>query len=181
MIVLNMIRSDPSDITSLYAMSVGAAKLSDLQKDPSIITKNTSSPVKYNNPLELENPYSSSSSFFWVRTDNTGTVFDLFSIQLYDYPLAGNNLKTAARDSWAKCCSSGTPLADGQAIKCIGNPNIYEIDRYEGNNTYSAYTDPATAASWDPNWGNPTMTDCDKFTKVASRGKNPNPCADCRL
>jgi hypothetical protein len=99
MLTLNMIRTNPSDIYSLNAISVGAALLSELQNDPSSIQ--TSSPVTYSPNTTLENPDSSASSFIWVRVDGTMT-YDLFSVQLYDYPLAGTYLQAAALDNWAQ-------------------------------------------------------------------------------
>jgi hypothetical protein len=99
MITLNMIRTNPSDIYSLNAISIGAALLSDLQTDPSNIQ--TSTPITYSPSTNLENPDSSSSSFMWVRVSNTMT-YDLFAIQLYDYPLTGTYLQNAALDNWAQ-------------------------------------------------------------------------------
>jgi hypothetical protein len=99
MITLNMIRTNPSDIYSLNAISVGAALLSDLQNDPSNIQ--TSTPITYSPSSNLENPDSSASSFMWVRVSNTMT-YDLFAIQLYDYPLTGTYLQNAALDNWAQ-------------------------------------------------------------------------------
>jgi hypothetical protein len=98
-ITVNANRTNPSDIYSLNSLTIGAALLSDLQSDPSMLRK--SSPVVWTDRTSLDNPDSSSGGWFIV-TGNPICQFDLFSIQMFDYILAGDNLRHVANGDWAK-------------------------------------------------------------------------------
>jgi hypothetical protein len=98
-ITLNANRTNASDIYSLNSLTIGAALLSDLQSDPSMLRK--SSPVVWTDRTSLDNPNSSSGGWFLV-TANSDCQYDLFSIQMFDYILAGVNLGHVANGDWAK-------------------------------------------------------------------------------
>ena len=99
-ITLKAIRGVENDIKSLRSLKVGAATVSDLQKDPSKLTE--SSELFWSNSKQLDNPDNSSSLFFLLTTQQGAVQYDLFSIQMYDYILSGENLRTAAYDRWPK-------------------------------------------------------------------------------
>lgn len=98
-ITLNANRTDASDIYSLNSLTIGAALLSDLQIDPTKLQK--SSPVVWTDRTSLDNPNSGSGGWFIVG-GAANCQFDLFSIQMFDYILAGENLGHVANGDWAK-------------------------------------------------------------------------------
>jgi hypothetical protein len=97
-ITLKAIRGTENDITTLKSLKVGAATVSDLQKDPSKLKE--SSELFWANSKQLDNPDNNSSLFFLLATDQGAIQYDLFSIQMYDYVLSGENLRTTAYDAW---------------------------------------------------------------------------------
>ena len=97
-ITLNANRTNASDIYSLNSLTVGAALLSDLQNDPTMLKQ--SSPVVWPNPKSLDNPDSSASDFF-LLTGDANCQYDLFSLQMFDYSLSGDNLGHVANGDWA--------------------------------------------------------------------------------
>jgi hypothetical protein len=98
MITMTANRTTASDIYSLNSLTVGAALLTDLQNDPNSLRQ--TSPLAWPNPRSLDNPDSGASDFFLIGGD-ANCQFDLFSIQMYDYPLTGANLAHAANGDWA--------------------------------------------------------------------------------
>lgn len=90
-------RTNPSDIYSLNSLTVGAALLTDLQNNPSALTK--TSPLVWPNPRSLDNPDSGASDFFLI-TGDANCQFDLFSLQMFDYEVSGENLGHVANDDW---------------------------------------------------------------------------------
>ena len=97
-ITLNANRTNASDIYSLNSLTVGAALLSDLQNDPTLLMQ--SSPVVWPNPKSLDNPDSGASDFF-LLTGDANCQYDLFSLQMFDYSLSGDNLGHVANGDWA--------------------------------------------------------------------------------
>jgi len=97
-ITLTANRTNASDIYSLNSLTVGAALLTDLQENPESLVKST--PLVWPNPRHLDNPDSSYSHFLLIRGD-ANCQFDLFSLQLFDYVLSGDNLKHVANSDWA--------------------------------------------------------------------------------
>jgi hypothetical protein len=91
-------RTNASDIYSLNSLTVGAALITDLQENPDSLVK--SSPLVWPNPRHLADPDSSNSNFFLIRGD-ANCQFDLFSLQMFDYVLSGDNLKHVANADWA--------------------------------------------------------------------------------
>jgi hypothetical protein len=104
MITMTANRTNQSDIYSLNSLTVGAALLTDLQNDPSLL-RQTSARV-WPNPKSLDNPDSGASDFFLI-TGDANCQFDLFSLQMYDYVLSGENIGHAANGDWA------TPTPNG--------------------------------------------------------------------
>jgi hypothetical protein len=96
-ITLKAIRGRENDVSTLTSLQVGAGLVSDLQVNPSSLKE--SSPLTWPNKLHLEDPDSKLSRFFLIRGDQS-TTFDLFSIELYDYILNGENLQYAANMEW---------------------------------------------------------------------------------
>ena len=96
-ITLKSVRTTESDISSLVGLKVGAAKVSDLQTNPSSFKE--SSTVMWPNKLHLENKDSNIGRMFFIKADASVT-FDIYSIELYDYVLAGDNLQRAANVDW---------------------------------------------------------------------------------
>jgi hypothetical protein len=94
LIVWKILRSNESDISSLYGYQVGAAKLTDLQKSPSAYKE--SSKVVY--PAPLEDPNSPNANFMWIQSEFM--AFDLFWIHCFDYSLSGVNLQREANNDW---------------------------------------------------------------------------------
>ena len=105
LITLNAIRSNEGDVKTLSALKVGAARLSDLQKDPGSIKY--SEPLVWPNKNNLDDPNSTTAAYMVIKSDggfiqrNWTTDFDLFHIQMYDYILGGENMKHAAKGDWA--------------------------------------------------------------------------------
>jgi hypothetical protein len=105
LITLNAIRTNESDVSTLSSMQVGAARVSDLKTDPSALK--VSQPLVWPSKVQLENPDTSAGCFMMVKADGAfynrswSIDFDLFSIQMYDYMLSGDNLKHAAKGDWA--------------------------------------------------------------------------------
>ena len=97
-ITLRMLRSNDSDIYSLNGLQVGAAPLLELQD--SVQSFMESSPLMFSDPRQLENPDAGYVTNFFIPP-STICEFDLFALQLYDYKLAGSNLKRAANNDWA--------------------------------------------------------------------------------
>jgi hypothetical protein len=97
-ITLKAIRGTENDIKTLRSLKVGAATVSELQRDPSKLKE--TSELSWANSRHLDSPDNNSSLFFLINTDAGAVQYDLFSIQMYDYILAGENLRTAAYDSW---------------------------------------------------------------------------------
>jgi hypothetical protein len=97
-ITLTANRTTASDIYSLNSLTVGAALVTDLQEDPASLVQ--SIPLVWPNPRHLDNPDSSHASFFLIRAD-ANCHFDLFSVQMFDYVLSGENLKHVANADWA--------------------------------------------------------------------------------
>jgi hypothetical protein len=105
LITLRAIRGVEGDISTLKSLQIGAATISDLQKNPSSLKE--SSPVTWPNPLHLDNPNSGASLFFLFNSNNIltqtpGCNYDLFGVHMYDYYLTGENLKHAALNDWAQ-------------------------------------------------------------------------------
>jgi len=103
-ITLKAIRGTENDITTLKSLKVGAATVSELQKDPSKLKE--SSELFWANSRQLDNPDTSSSLFFLINTDAGAIQYDLFSIQMYDYVLSGENLRTTAYDAWPQATTN---------------------------------------------------------------------------
>jgi len=105
LITLNAIRTNEADVSTLSSLQVGAARITDLQNDPS--SMKYSQPLTWPNKLKLENPDTSAGVFMLVKSDgafiqrNWSVNFDIFHIQMYDYLLSGENMKHAARGDWA--------------------------------------------------------------------------------
>ena len=97
-ITLTANRTTASDIYSLNSLTVGAALVTELQEDPASLVQ--SIPLVWPNPRHLDNPDSSHSTFFLIRAD-ANCQFDLFSLQMFDYVLSGENLKHVANADWA--------------------------------------------------------------------------------
>jgi hypothetical protein len=97
-ITINANRTTATNIDSLNSLSVGAGILSELQSDPSKIR--LSSPVAWANPRHLEDSNSGASHYFYINGD-ANCQFHLYSLQMYDYILTGENLGHAANNSWA--------------------------------------------------------------------------------
>jgi hypothetical protein len=89
-------RVSETDLNTLVSVSVGAGGLTDLQSDPANIKE--SSPLMWPNPKHLDNSDSGASNYFLIS--GSGCAFDLFSIDLYDYPVKGVNLQHAANQDW---------------------------------------------------------------------------------
>jgi hypothetical protein len=96
-ITIRMNRSNDSDIYSLNSIQIGAAPLVELQDSAQSFMESTA--WVYPNPKDLENPDSPDSCKFLI-TGNLACVFDLFTVQLYDYRLEGANLVRAANNDW---------------------------------------------------------------------------------
>ena len=94
-ITLKALRKSEGDLTTLYALQVGAATLSDLQNDISALKE--TSPLTWN-PTSLARPGLANSIFM---VGEAASQFDLFSIQLFDYTVTGENLKHVVNDDWA--------------------------------------------------------------------------------
>jgi hypothetical protein len=94
-ITLKALRKSEGDLTTLYALQVGAATLSDLQNDISSLKE--TSPLAWN-PTSLARPGLANSLFI---VGEAASQFDLFSIQLFDYTVTGENLKHVVNDDWA--------------------------------------------------------------------------------
>ena len=103
-ITLKAIRGTENDITTLKSLKVGAATVSELQRDPTKLKE--SSELFWSNSRQLDNPDTSSSLFFLINTHTGAVQYDLFSIQMYDYVLSGENLRTSAYDSWPQAATN---------------------------------------------------------------------------
>ena len=100
-ITLKMVRSLENDINSLYGMQIGAAKLSDLQSStatPSMLKE--SSILSWGNKLHLNNPTGTSSHGMLIRSERSS--YDLFGIDMYDYSMPFDKLRTAAKGTWGQ-------------------------------------------------------------------------------
>lgn len=97
MITITANRTNPSDIYTLNSLTVGAGLLTDIQNTPSSLRQ--TSPLVWPNPKSLDNPDSGASDFFLI-TGDSNCQFDLFSLQMYDYVLSGENLSRAANGNW---------------------------------------------------------------------------------
>jgi hypothetical protein len=97
MITMNANRTNASDIYSLNSLTVGAGLLTDLQNTPSLLAQ--TAPLVWPNPIHLDNPESGASDYFVIKGD-ANCQFDLFSLQMYDYVLSGENLSRAANGNW---------------------------------------------------------------------------------
>ena len=95
-VTLKAVRTNENDISTLVGMKVGAAKVSDLQTNPSSLQE--SSLVTWPNKLQLENMEGNNNRFIYVNASSA--AFNLYSIELYDYVLAGDNLQHAANIDW---------------------------------------------------------------------------------
>jgi len=93
-ITLKALRKSEGDLTSLYALQVGAATLSDLQNDISSLKE--TSPLAWNPPSLARAGLAN--SMYIVGEANS--QFDLFSMQLFDYVVTGENLKHVVNDDW---------------------------------------------------------------------------------
>jgi hypothetical protein len=110
-ITMNANRTNPSDIYSLNSLTIGAALLSDLQNDPSLLRQ--SSPVVWTNSRSLENPDAATGSFFYFKGESN-CEFDLFSLQMFDYAVTGENLGHVANADWSTPAANEptTPITD---------------------------------------------------------------------
>jgi len=97
LITLKVIRTNQNDIDTVSSLQVGAASVSQLKDSPSNLVE--SSIVTWPNKQHLENKASNVSRFFLITADNS-ISFDLFSIEMYDYILSGDNLQHAAEMDW---------------------------------------------------------------------------------
>jgi hypothetical protein len=95
LIVIRMLRDDENDIYSLSSLQFGVGKLSYIQSNPSALKQ--SSPIKYSNPSQLENP----------DTTNAYTLYfgqyascNIYWLRMFDYNLTGDNLKRDANNNW---------------------------------------------------------------------------------
>ena len=95
-VTLKAIRTNENDISTLVGMKVGAAKVSDLQSNPTSLQE--SSLVTWPNKLQLENKDGTNDRFIYVNASSA--TFNLYSIELYDYVLGGDNLQHAANMDW---------------------------------------------------------------------------------
>jgi hypothetical protein len=114
-ITINANRTTANDINTLNSLSIGAGLLSELQTDPTKISQ--SSAVAWPNPRSLDNSSTATSRYF-VFAGDANCQFDLFSLQLYDYTLSGQNLVSAANNSWAT-------MAPNSPTAAIINQNPY--------------------------------------------------------
>jgi hypothetical protein len=105
LVTLKAIRTNESDVSTLTSLQVGAARVSELQNDANALKQ--SQPLVWPNKLHLENPDTSTGCFMLIVSygsffqRNWTVDFDLFSINMYDYMLTGDNLKSAAKGDWA--------------------------------------------------------------------------------
>jgi hypothetical protein len=97
LITLKVIRTNQNDIDTVSSLQVGAASVSQLKDSSSNLVE--SSIVTWPNKQHLENKASNVSRFFLITADNS-ISFDLFSIEMYDYILSGDNLQHAAEMDW---------------------------------------------------------------------------------
>jgi hypothetical protein len=107
LITLRAIRTVEGDVNSLKSLQVGAGLISDLQKNPSRLKEAT--PLVWANSMHLDNPNTGTALFPLFLTNNIirpgeggSCEYDLFSMQLYDYYLSGENMKHAAYNDWAQ-------------------------------------------------------------------------------
>lgn len=106
LITLKALRSSEGDPSTLTSLQVGAALVSDLQNDPTTLKESTA--VTWPNKSHLEDPNSNNSRMMFINPSMTGwpgsplspCEFNLFSIEMYDYILAGDNLQHAANMDW---------------------------------------------------------------------------------
>ena len=105
-ITLKAIRTTENDINTLTGLKVGAAKVVDLQSNPSSLQE--SSVVTWPNRLQLENKDANNNRFFYIK-GSSAVTFNLYSIELYDYVLAGDNLQHSANMSWPKGPQGSNP------------------------------------------------------------------------
>ncbi len=96
-VTLRMIRATAGDPLQITSMQVGAGVLSILQQNPSAFTE--SKEFRYSNPSQLDK--SNLSNQFLV-TSPRGCFYDLFSIQLFDYPVTRTQLQIIAKDDWSR-------------------------------------------------------------------------------
>jgi hypothetical protein len=104
-ITLKAVRTNENDITTLVGMKVGAARVSDLQTNPSSLQE--SGIVTWPNKLQLENKDANNNRFIYVN--GSSAAFNLYSIELYDYVLAGDNLQHAANMDWPQGPEGSNP------------------------------------------------------------------------
>jgi len=97
-ITLKAIRGTENNIATLRSLKVGAATVSELQRDPTKLKE--TSELFWANPRQLDNPDSGISLFLFLTTQQGAVQYDLFSIQMYDYILSGENFRTSAYDAW---------------------------------------------------------------------------------
>ena len=115
LITLKALRSSEGDPSTLMSLKVGAALLSDLQDNASALKE--SSPVTWANKILLDDPTSNNSRMMFINPSMTGwpgsplspCEFDLFSIEMYDYVLAGDNLQHAANMDWPQGPQGANP------------------------------------------------------------------------
>jgi hypothetical protein len=104
-VTLKAIRTNENDISTLVGMKVGAARVSELQSNPASLQE--SGIVTWPNKLQLENKDTNNNRFIYVN--GSSVTFNLYSIELYDYVLAGDNLQHAANIDWPQGPQGSNP------------------------------------------------------------------------